>query len=111
MKYKPIIADPLRLHDAGIRSLGMAATLIHIGRCGLVGTTIPRMKDDLKMSASTLDFHVGGLVDMGLAVTASKANSKGRPINYVVTVKGWGLLTTPPDFSMFPWAHSAIKLP
>ena len=108
MKTKPIIADPLVLDRAGITTIKLAATFIHIGRCGICGTTIPRMMRDTGIHASTLCAHVNNLQELGLVVCFSKSNSKGTARHYCVTVKGWTVLTTQPDFSMFQGATGEV---
>jgi hypothetical protein len=104
MKTKPIIADPLNLDHAGITTCRLAATFIHVGRCGLVGTTIPRMTRDIKVNPSTLCDHINTLQELGLVVAFSKSNSKSTVRHYCVTIKGWSVLTAQADFSMFQGA-------
>ena len=104
MKTKPIIADPLNLDRAGITTVKLAATFIHVGRCGLVGTTIPRMTREMGINASTLCAHINTLQELKLIVAFSKSNSKGTARHYCVTIKGCTVLTQQPDFSMFQGA-------
>ena len=109
MKTNPIIADPMALDRVGVVSTKQAGVLIHIGRCGLVGTTIPEMSTALRINGSTLTHIVGVLVDLKLITSAVRYNKQGRARNYVVTVRGWNLLTEPADFSMFPHVQTALK--
>ncbi len=108
MKLKPIIADPMALDRAGIVTNRQSAILIHIGRCGLLGTTIPHITKSLKISGNSVTAIVAKLCELSLITGAWVGNSQGRPRNYVCTVRGWNLLTQPADFSMFP--HSQIAL-
>ena len=94
---------------AGITTCRQAAVLIHLGRCGLAGTTIPAMIDALRMGASTLCCIINHLTTHGLVVDYTRRGSKGRARLYIVTVKGWEVLTSPADFSAFPNAL-ALKI-
>ena len=109
MKTKPIIADPLNLDRAGIQSLRMAALFIHVGRCGLVGTTIPRMTKDLRIHPTTVDSHVRALRELGLVTEFARTNTKGKARHYCVTIKGWSVLTQQADFSMFQNAEGVVS--
>jgi len=109
MKPKTIIADPLALDRAGIQSLRMAASFIHLGRCGLRGTTIPNMARDLKLNPSTVNVHVSALRELHLVTEFSRANARGKARHYCVTVRGWELLTRSPDYSMFEQSDAVVK--
>jgi hypothetical protein len=109
MKPKPIIADPLILDRAGISTTRQAAIFIHIGRCGLIGTTIPQITEALAINHSTVRETIYILSeDLKLVTEAGRSNTKGRAFNYVVTIRGWQLLTSPADFSMFQHAQDAL---
>ena len=101
MKLKPILADPLNMDRAGVTTCKLAATFVHIGRCGLVGTTIPSMTRDTGINGSTLTSHFNILQELKLITPFARTNAKGRAVSYCVTVKGWEVLTRPADFSMF----------
>lgn len=108
MKARQIIADPLALDRAGITSCKHAAVFVHMGRCGLVGSTIARTAEALQMCPSTVRSLIGKLEEDKLIVRVFRANSKGRTVQYVVTVKGWEILTKPADLAMFPWAMKEV---
>jgi hypothetical protein len=105
---KAIIADPLRLYELGLRNLMDMAILVHIGRCGLVGTTRKSISEILKVSYDTARCGVDRLQDLKLVTPASRDHGPGSAYNMVCTVRGWNLLTQPADFSMF--THSQIAL-
>lgn len=109
MKPKPIIADPLNLDRAGVATTRQAAIFIHLGRCGLLGSTIPTMAKTLKIHPSTVGAIVDSLTVAKLVTEYGRATGQGRAKKYVVTVHGWGVLTEPADFSMFPHAQTALK--
>lgn len=108
MKVKPIIADPLRLYELGLRNLMDMAILIHIGRCGLIGAKRQSIADAMGVCYDTARSGVDRLIDNGLVTSISRDYRPGSPHNFVCTVRGWNLLTTPADFSMFP--HSQLTL-
>lgn len=108
MKTKAILPDPLLLDRAGITTTRQAAIFIHIGRCGLLGTTIPAATRALKINPSTVAQTIHGLCELKLVTAYGKQTGQGRAANYVVTVPGWNLLTAPADFSMFPHAQTAL---
>lgn len=102
MKPRTINPDPFLLDRANVITLRQSAVFIHIGRCGLLGTTIPAITECLGYSGGTVTNIIDTLQGLELIMPTSRANSQGRARNYVVTVKGWELLTAPADFSMFP---------
>lgn len=106
---KPIIADPLRLHRMGLRNLMDMAILVHIGRCGLLGSQRTSIAELLGVSYDTARCGVDRLDDLKLITCISRDHKQGGPMNFVVTGKGWKLLTHPADFSMFPHAQLALK--
>lgn len=109
MKLKTIIADPLILDQAGIVTMRQAAIFIHIGRCGLVGTTIPQIFEALRLRGGTVTNIVNHLLDLRVVTDTGRATGQGRAKNYVCTVRGWNLLTQPADFSMFPHSQLALE--
>ncbi len=108
--FIPIVADPLALDRAGVCTARQMAIFIHVGRCGLCGVTIPQMTAGLRVCGSTVTSVVNGLLELGLVTSAGRSNAKGRTITYVVTVKGWGVLTAPADFSMFSQVQGELKM-
>jgi DNA-binding MarR family transcriptional regulator len=104
MKIKPIIPDPLTFLRAGINSMQQAAVLVHVGRTGLQGSRINQVTDATGISASTVQGIACILQDSGLLTRFARSNSRGRHYHWVVTVKGWDLLTTSPDLGMFAGA-------
>jgi len=109
MKCKPIIADPLRLYELGLRNLMDMAILIHVGRCGLVGAKRTAIAEMIKVSYDTARSGVDRLCDLGLLTSISRDYRAGCPHNFVCTVRGWDLLTKPADFSMFPHSQLALE--
>lgn len=110
MKIKPIIADPLRLYELGVRNLLDMATLIHIGRCGLVGVQRTAISQHMRVCYETARASVDRLCEMKLVTSASKGTSTGCPLNFVCTKAGWSVLTEPSDFTLFPWAQKPLAL-
>jgi len=106
---KPIIADPLRLYELGLRNLMDMAILIHIGRCGLIGAKRQSVADTIKVSYDTARSGVDRLIEHGLVTTASRDHGPGLAHNMVCTVRGWNLLTQPADFTMFPHSQLALQ--
>jgi len=106
---KPILPDPWTLHKAGLNTLHQAAVFVHLGRCGIQGTTVPGTAEALNINLNSVHSTMGLLEDLKLAVHYAKKNSQGRAKLYVVTKKGWELLTTPGDFTLFPDATRAMK--
>ncbi len=78
-----------------------AAVFIHLGRCGILGTSIPSMAKALAMPPSTVCAIIGTLRELKLVTDYGRSNGQGRARKYVVTVAGWKVLTTPPNLSMF----------
>jgi len=108
MNTKPIIADPLRLYALGVRNLMDMAILVHVGRCGLIGTQRNAIKELLGVSYDTARSGMDRLQELKLITQVSKTNTTGCARNYCVTQRGWKLLTDPADFSLFPHAQSAL---
>ena len=106
---KPIIADPLRLYELGLRNLMDMAILVHIGRCGLIGAKRQSVADTIKVSYDTARSGVDRLIEHGLVTTASRDHGPGLAHNMVCTVRGWNLLTQPADFTMFPHSQLALQ--
>ena len=109
MKPRAIIADPLHLDRVGVTTTRQAAIFIHVGRCGLLGTTIPAASKVLGFHVSTVAQTMDALCEARLVTAYGRASGQGRAINYVVTGRGWEVLTAPADFSMFPHAQQALK--
>jgi hypothetical protein len=109
MKCKPIIADPMRLYELGLRNLMDMAILVHIGRCGLVGAKRTTISEVMNVSYETARSGVDRLCDLGLLTSISRDYRAGCPHNFVCTVRGWDLLTKPADFSMFPHSQLALE--
>lgn len=105
---KPIIADPLRLYELGLRNLMDMAILVHIGRCGIIGSRRRFIADHMKVGYDTARSGTDRLWELGLITSASRDHGPGMAHNLVCTVEGWKLLTDPPDFSPFP--HSQLIL-
>lgn len=109
MKFKPIIADPALLHAAGLRSLNQAMVLVHLGRCGLQGATVKGVSAAMQCMHESSSYSVlEKLREWGMVVHYCRQNSQGRAGRYVISVKGWEVLTRIPDFSMFPDAAALV---
>jgi hypothetical protein len=109
IQTKPIIADPLRLYELGVRNLMDMAILIHIGRCGIIGARRRSIADHISVSYDTARTGTDRLWDLGLITSASRDHGPGLAHNLVCTVRGWNLLTQPADFTMFPHSQLALK--
>ena len=109
IQTKPIIADPLRLYELGLRNLMDMAILIHIGRCGIIGARRRSIADHISVSYDTARTGTDRLWDLGLITSASRDHGPGLAHNLVCTVRGWNLLTEPPDFSPFPHSQLTLK--
>lgn len=103
---KPIIADPLRLYELGLRNLMDMAILVHIARCGLIGARRASIADAIKVPYDTAHSGVVRLKELGL-VTAGNRPHTGHSM--VCTVRGWNLMTQPADFTMFPHSQLALQ--
>lgn len=108
MKLKPIIADPLRLYELGLRNLMDMAILVHIGRCGIIGSKRTAIAAVMGVNYDTARSGVDRLCELGLVTSVSRDQTSGLPFNFVCTVRGWNLLTYPADFSMFPHSQTAL---
>lgn len=109
--YKEIIPDPLALLSAGVRNVLDAAILIHIGRCGTNGTTRPELVRQIPGHPySSMTSATDRLTDLGLITAVSKLHKTGTPHCFMVTGKGWKLLTTPGDFAVFPQPSIPFKI-
>jgi hypothetical protein len=106
---KPIIADPLRLFELGLRNLMDMAILVHIGRCGLIGAQRTSIAEAMRVSYDTARSGVDRLADIGLITCVGRDYKPGGPMNFVCTGRGWALLTQPADFTMFPHAQMALE--
>lgn len=109
MKLKPIIADPLRLYELGLRNLMDMAILIHIGRCGIVGAKRASIAALMNVGYETARSGVDRLCELGLITSVSRDYRAGLPHNFVCTLRGWKLLTEPADFTMFPHSQLALQ--
>lgn len=107
MKTKPILPCPAAMLRAGIHQMLDAAILVHLGRCGLSCATMNDLIDATGGNRETVRTAVERLMDLHLVVRASRSNGAGRAFAYCVSVRGWGLLTAPADFSMFQQPVSA----
>lgn len=105
----PILPDPLTLHRAGVNTLQQAAVLIHMGRCGIQGTTAPSCADSLNLNINTVNQSLAQLKALKLCTRYARKNTQGRANLYVVTKLGWSILTQPGDFSPFPDAAGPMK--
>lgn len=113
MKAKAIIPCPMKFMDAGVENLMDAAVLVHVGRCGLQGCTLASISDAVKkrgkaLSLSTCDCVTRRLHAAGWITRFTRSNTTGKAYWWVVTVKGWDLLTRAPVVGMFP---DAMKMP
>lgn len=108
MKAKPIVPCPLKFLRAGFKSVTDAAGLVHIGRGGLQGCLLSHLATALNLPISTADTLLRRLADAGYIVRFSRTNTTGRGYWWVVTVKGWELLTQSAEVEMFP---DALKMP
>jgi DNA-binding MarR family transcriptional regulator len=105
MKFKPIVADPLVMYQAGMRTLSQVVILIHLGRCGLHGATVRSITEAMAhMPEGSVYTILEKLLEMGWITRYCRQNSQGRAGRYVITVKGWEIITKVPDLSMFPGA-------
>lgn len=102
MTTTPIIHDPGTLLRAGIHTLPQALVFIHIGRCGLNGTTIPRICQSLHMCHNTVRGQIEVLEERKLVTRYGRSRGKGGARLWIVTRRGWAALTQPADTSMFP---------
>jgi hypothetical protein len=109
MKVKPIIADPMRLYELGLRNLMDMAILVYIGRCGIIGAKRKAIAEEMKVHYHTAFSGVDRLIDLGLVTSISRDHRPGSPHNFVCTLRGWDLLTKPADFSMFPHSQLALE--
>lgn len=109
MKLKTIIPDPLKFLRAGINTTAQAAVLVHIGRTGLQGCRIDEAAASCRMSYNTVQGIAYLLLEAGYATRFSRSNRQGRAFHWVVTVKGWELLTQAPEVELFPGALDAMK--
>lgn len=102
-QYKQIIPDPQALLAAGVCNVVDAVVLVHIGRCGTNGTMRMQMMREIPgISYSSLKLATDRLENLKLITVASKLPLSGTPFVYMVTGKGWKLLTHPGDYTMFP---------
>jgi len=91
----------MALYRVGLRSLLDMVLLVHIGRCGLVGSLRCRCGEDLGVPYETIRASFGRLEDYGLIVGTSNSHTRGRANRFVVSAKGWAVLVVPGDFSAF----------
>ena len=110
MKQKPIIADPLALYRLGLRCLADVAALVHLGRCGLIGSVRPAMADHLGMPYETLRSAVDRLEELKLVTGTSNNTGRGKANRYVVTTVGWDVLTAPADLEPFGVAQTPLHI-
>lgn len=107
MKIKPIIPCPRKFLDAGLESMIAGAVLVQIGRCGLQGCRLDMISENVKkrgksLSLSTCDFVTRKLQEEGWITRFTRTNARGRAYWWVVTSKGWALLTQAPDVDLYP---------
>lgn len=98
----------MRLFELGLRNLMDMAIMIHIGRCGIIGAKRTTIAAALRVSYDTARSGVDRLCELGLVTSISKDHTQGTPMNFVCTLKGWKLLTTPADFTLFPYAQMEL---
>jgi hypothetical protein len=110
MKKTTIIADPFTLLKAGVRNTMDLAVLIHLGRCGLQGSTVPQMLEHFHEPYSSIRCAIDRLEELDLCLAVCRKNNSGRAQVWVVSVSAWTLLVTPADFSLFPHAQTPLPL-
>lgn len=110
-KIKAILPDPVRLYTAGLRTLADVCALVHVARCGLVGSTRMGMLAVLGIPYETLRYATDTLDNLGLIAASGRDTGIGSPRRYVCTVKGWRLLTDPVDLSLYPHAQLPLAAP
>lgn len=108
MKLRTIIADPHILLKSGVRNLLDFAILIHLGRCGLQGATVPAMVLTLGEPYSSIRLGIDRLEELNLVLPVCRRNNAGRAEVWVVTAGAWEALTRPADFSAFPNSHTKL---
>lgn len=102
MKHAPILPDPLVLRDAGLCTLTAASCLIHVGRCGLAGTTIIGIAQAIRVSPECARNAAKACHEVGLITTTGRDSRQGRPGRWIVTEHGWQALTYPVEFPPYP---------
>lgn len=105
---RPIIADPATFIAADLTTLAQAAVLVHIGRCGLQGTTRPAVVEALRMPWCTVGGVFNYLEARRMITRYTQANGRGKCVLFVITGFGWALLTKMPDVAMFPLATTEV---
>lgn len=75
--------------------------LVHLGRCGLLGSIRPAMVRHLGIPYETMRLNLDRLEELRLVTHSGYNTGQGRAHRYVVSVAGWALLCTPGDFSPF----------
>lgn len=110
MKIKPIIADPHTLYRAGVRNLTDMVVLVHFGRCGLLGSERQAMADFLRIPYEAVRSAVDRLCELHWVTPINNTTGRGRACRYVVTVAGWKVLTTAPDFAPFAMAQMPLGI-
>jgi DNA-binding MarR family transcriptional regulator len=105
---KPLLPDMDSLYEAGVRHLLDASVLFHIGRCGTVGGHAPEIARVTKTNHHKVTAALDRLQALKLVVITARANGRGRRRTFLVTGRGWKLLTQPQDFRFF---HNAAPIP
>ena len=109
MKLKSLQPEPLVFYRHHLRIVD-AVVLTHLGRCGLQGASRVSTEEATGIHYSTVATSFRRLQDAGLIAEYSKANSRGRTMRFVISHKGWELMTTPPELELFPDAVAPLKL-
>ena len=109
MKLKSLTPDPWTMLNAGLTTLSDAAVLVHAARCGLNGCTVNELSEALRMPYGTIAQCLDRLKDLSMVTRFARTNRRGRAYWYVVSVKAWEVLTTPPDVHLFACATKPLK--
>lgn len=107
--YKPLVPDMDALYECGIRYLLDASVLFHIGRCGTAGGHAPEIARATRTDHHKVKASLDRLLALKLIVITARSNGRGRLRTFVVTGRGWKLLTQPQDFQFFPHAAPILR--
>ena len=94
-KHQTILPCVLTMRAAGIEYLLDACLLVHLGRCGPQGSTKPLISSAMSITYDATRASMDRLEALELVAPYTRQATTGRADVWMVSPKGWSLLTTP----------------
>jgi len=107
MKLKPLQPDPATFYRQNMGIVD-AVVLTHLARCGLQGASRCSTAETTRICYGTLSSSFKRLQAGGYLTEYTQANTRGRTVRFVITARGWQLMTTPAELELYPDAVNPL---